>query len=1094
MANETKYWKGLAHLNNESSVAEKNQKEFAEYIPVEEFVGDKNVLEAGTSRRDFLKFLGFSTVAATLAACETPVTKAVPYMNRPEEITPGVANWYASTFFDGHDYSSILVKTREGRPIKIEGNTMSKVTWGGTNARTQASVLSLYDSTRLRGPKMKGNSTAPVADSTDTTVAAKAEWGVDQSWQEVDDAIAQRLTGSKGIAIVSGTIISPSTMRAIGDFKNKHANTQHIMYDAVSYSGMLKANLSSHGKAMIPTYNFDKADVIVSLGCDFLGNWISPVEHAKQYGMTRKVHADKKTMSKHFQFESQLSLTGANADQRFPVKPSEIGAIALGILQGVGGEGKQYDARKTEVDAVVAALKAANGKSLVVSGSNDAAVQLVVNMINKAIGSYGATINTSVEDFTHQGDDAALKKLVDNIGNIDTIIFYGANPVYTAPKALGFEAALSKVKTKISFASHVDETAALCDFILPDHNFLEAWGDHLPRTGHYSMQQPAIRPLFSTRHAQESFIKWSGPATDYLSYVKETWTSMKAMQSNYGDMNAFWISVVRDGVFEGTAPVAPVAEKELSTRKPVEKKVDDTAVSETAPVVTMTAGAVMFTGGTISLEEAKSQIASTKGGAFELSIYAKTSMGSGNQANNPWLQEMPDPISKITWDNYVTMHPLDAKELALFGMEDETMMVRFDQMEDNLDVVTVTANGHSVNLPVWIQPGQAKGTIGVALGYGRTGFNEYVDNIGKNIYPAIGMTASGTMNYSADATVAKVDGETYRIAATQTHHTMMGRNDDILRETTLSAYQKDERAGNPLMTMHTYKGEQAVEEVTLWNDFERPNHKWALAIDLNSCIGCGSCVVACTVENNVPVVGRDEIRKSREMHWLRIDRYYSSDTVKEEAEVTGEMGTMEMYRHMESPTFDNPKVAFQPIMCQHCNHAGCETVCPVIATTHSNEGLNQMTYNRCVGTRYCANNCPYKVRRFNWFNYVEYHRFKGLNPAQDDIGRMVLNPDVTVRARGVMEKCSMCAQRIQDGKLTAKKAGTTINDGAIKTACMQACPTDAIVFGDILNPESAVAKMEKDGRKFEVLEVVGSRPSVFYMTKVWNRDDANAHI
>ncbi|HTF04274.1 MAG TPA: TAT-variant-translocated molybdopterin oxidoreductase, partial [Bacteroidia bacterium] len=912
MANETKYWKGLAHLNNNDSVAEKNQKEFAEYIPVEEFVGDKSTLEASTSRRDFLKFLGFSTVAATLAACEAPVTKAVPYVNRPEEITPGVANWYASTFFDGHDYSSIIVKTREGRPIKIEGNTLSKVTWGGTNARAQASVLSLYDSTRLRGPKMKAGST----------------WS-DPTWQAADEAIGGKLNAAKGIAIVSSTIISPSTFRAIGAFHGKYKNVQHVTYDAVSYSGMLKANLASHGKAMIPTYNFDKADVIVSLACDFLGNWVSPVEHAKQYGKTRKVSADKKTMSKHFQFESNMSLTGANADERFPVKPSQIGQIALGILQGVGGEGATSSLYTKEIQKVVDALKTPGVKGLVVAGSNDAAIQLVVNEINEHIGAFGSTINTNVEDFTHQGDDAALVKLVESMGStIDTVIFYNSNPVYTTPKSLGFEAALKKVSTKISFASHVDETASLCDFILPDHNYLEAWGDHAPRTGQYSLQQPAIRPLFSTRHAQESFLKWSGVNKDYMSYVQETWHGMQSMQNAFGDFNAFWINCVRDGVFEGGAPVT--VEKTVNPLEK-EKPAGDTLKLESADVVTT--GALGFTHveGSITLAEAKSQISAMKGGKFELTIYAKTSMGSGNQANNPWLQEMPDPITKITWDNYVTMHPADAKAMNLFGLEEAgDMMVQFDQMEDALDVVNVTANGHTVQLPVWVQPGQARGTIGVAMGYGRKGFNDYVDNIGKNIYPAIGMSASGTMVYgSGDATVALAGVDPYKIAATQTHHTIMGRNEDILRETTLAAYAKDERAGNPLLTMHTYKGEQAVEDVTLWNDFERPNHKWALAIDLNGCIGCGACVVACTVENNVPVVGRDEIRKSREMHWLRIDRYYSSDTVKEDAEEAGDMGLMEMYRHMESPTFDNPKVAFQPIMCQHCNHAGCETVCPV---------------------------------------------------------------------------------------------------------------------------------------------------------------------
>jgi molybdopterin-containing oxidoreductase family iron-sulfur binding subunit len=324
----------------------------------------------------------------------------------------------------------------------------------------------------------------------------------------------------------------------------------------------------------------------------------------------------------------------------------------------------------------------------------------------------------------------------------------------------------------------------------------------------------------------------------------------------------------------------------------------------------------------------------------------------------------------------------------------------------------------------------------------------------------------------------------------------MGRNEDILRETTLAAYAKDDRAGNERPMMHTYKGEQDVEKVNLWNDFDRPNHKWAMAIDLNSCNGCGACIVSCNAENNIPVVGKDEVHRSREMHWMRIDRYFSSNVVKEVAQAKGDLGNLEMYREMENPTFDNPKVAFQPVMCQHCNHAPCETVCPVLATNHSSEGLNQMAYNRCVGTRYCANNCPFKVRRFNWFNYTEYHRFEStnLNPAHDLMGRMVLNPDVVVRSRGVMEKCSMCAQRIQAGKLDAKKAGIRPVDRTIKMACEQSCPADAITFGDLNDIKSAVSAMEQDGRKFEMLEETGVRPSVFYLTKVWNREDENAHL
>jgi molybdopterin-containing oxidoreductase family iron-sulfur binding subunit len=1092
MANDNKYWKGISQLTDETKFSEKHQGEFAEYIPVEDFIGDKAKMETtSTNRRDFLKFLGFSTVAATLAACEAPVMKAIPYVNRPDDITPGVANWYASSFFDGHDYASILVKTREGRPIKLEGNTLSKITMGALSARVQASLLSLYDSARLKGPRMKNG----------------AAWA-EKTWIEADTAIGAKLAQSKGIAILSSTIISPSTKAAIAEFSRKHSNVRHVTYDAISYSGMLKANLSSFGKAMIPTYRFDKAEVIVSLGADFLANWLSPIEHAKQYSWTRKVSKDKKKMSKHYQFESILTVTGSNADERIPVKPSQLAQIALGLLNGVGGGGSASTVAVEQVKKAAAALKGANGKGLVVCGSNDAALQLVVNEINKSIGAIGNTIDWQNPDYTHQGDDAAVEKLVADMGSsIDTVIFYNTNPVYSAPKKWNFEAAMKNANVfKISFAGMLDETAAMCDFVCPDHHYLESWNDHNPRKGHYSIQQPAIRPLFSTRSAQATLLRWSGYKDNYHSYIQKYWNdNMLGMQHTSGDFTSFWNSSVRDGAVE-LWPATPTAETVNHPGPVPAPAAADTlhAEGQNAPIASI-GDEISFTGGTISLSEATSQLASWKGGAYELTIYASTALGNGAQSQNPWLQELPDPITKITWDNYITMNPGDFKNFKLFGVEGEgkdEQIVRFDQMEDKLDVVEITANGYKTKLPVWFQPGQARGTIGIAVGYGRKGFNEIIDNTGSNIYPAVGMTASGTMGYDVyDVQIAATNDAPHLIASTQSHSTIMGRNEDILRETTLAAYTQNERAGNPKMEMHTYKGEQDVEKVNLWNDFDRPNHKWAMAIDLNSCIGCGACVIACNAENNVPVVGKDEVHRSREMHWMRIDRYFSSDTVKEiedkkNEEGTGELGLMEMYRKMENPSFDNPKVVFQPVMCQHCNHAPCETVCPVLATNHSSEGLNQMAYNRCVGTRYCANNCPYKVRRFNWFNYTEYHRFENtnLNPAHDSLGRMVLNPDVVVRSRGVMEKCSMCAQRIQAGKLDAKKAGVRPADGAINTACAQTCPTNAITFGDLNDIKSAVSTLEQDGRKFEMLEATGVRPSVFYLTKVWNREDENAHL
>ncbi|MBI3510382.1 MAG: TAT-variant-translocated molybdopterin oxidoreductase [Bacteroidetes bacterium] len=1097
MANETKYWKGLAHLKNEQKFVEKNQNEFAEYIPVEEFISDKKTLESSsTNRRDFLKFLGFSTVAATLAACETPVVKAIPYVQRPEDVIPGVANWYASTFFDGHDFASILIKTREGRPIKLEANPLSKITGsgnakgrGGLNARVQSSVLSLYDSTRVQCPMMKSGNA----------------W-VSKNWKDIDTEIGAKLAQSKGIAIISSSIESPSTRASIAEFASKYKNVRHVMYDAISYSGILKANNSSFGKAFVPTYSFDKADVIVSLGCDFLVNWVSPVEHARQYAMGRKVGGDKKTMSKHFQFESILSVTGSNADERFPVKPSQLGAVALGILAGVGGSVSAPSVMQKEVGKVSDALKNAKGKALVVCGSNDPAVQLVVNEINKALNAYGTTISTDVIDLTHQGDDAAMKKVVDDFGGtIDTVIFYNSNPAYTAPAALKFEEAMKKLSCRISFSGHKDETAVMCDYICPDHHYLEAWNDHYPRTKQYNLQQPGIRPLFSTRHAQETLLIWAGNNSDYHSYLQKNWNAdIFGMQNSFGDFTAFWNNSVRDGVVELVLTQMPVvADPQVkpakNNKKPAADSIADAQSAMAAHVATMMPAmdSVSFTGGILTLNDAVSQINSVKGGKYELTIYQKTSMGSGNQSQNPWLQEMPDPITKITWDNYITMHPLDVKSMNLFGLlEDDDLLVRFDEIEDQLDVAEVTANGQKIKLPVWFQPGQARGTIGIAVGYGRKGFNEIIDGVGQNIYPSVSWNeTAGTMNYDVyDVSIADSGDDKHQIASTQVHSTIMGRNEDLLRETNLASYAKDERAGNPLPMMHTYAGEKNPEDVNLWNSFERPNHKWALAIDLNSCIGCGACVVSCNAENNIAVVGKDQVRKSREMHWMRIDRYYSSHVNKEEEQEKGDMGTRELYRKMESPEFDNPKVVFQPLMCQHCNHAPCETVCPVLATTHSTEGLNQMVYNRCVGTRYCANNCPFKVRRFNWFNYNEYYLFKGINPTQDTLASMVLNPDVVVRTRGVMEKCSMCVQRIQAGKLDAKKAGRRPIDGDIQTACTQSCPTNAIIFGDLNDEKSEISQWEQSGRKFEMLEEIGIRPSVFYLTKIWNREDEKAHV
>jgi molybdopterin-containing oxidoreductase family iron-sulfur binding subunit len=568
------------------------------------------------------------------------------------------------------------------------------------------------------------------------------------------------------------------------------------------------------------------------------------------------------------------------------------------------------------------------------------------------------------------------------------------------------------------------------------------------------------------------------------------------MQGKYGNFYDFWSNTLHDGVLKiniskPEAMIAPMAKD--STGKPlmtgvamISEAISD-SLNATAPKIEVkeektekpTEAIVAVTEPVVDYSTHASKAIAYKSGTWEIQVYEKISLGNGNQSNNPWLHEMPDPISKVTWDNYITMHPEDVKSQGF------NEMLRQDIMGS---IATLTINGVTVELPVYPQPGQTKGTIGVALGYGRKAESLKVATTvgGANAYAFTSYNNENINFNSADVSIAKTD-KTNKFAATQIQHTIMGREEYLLRETSLKQYQADTKSNNPKAFLATHSGPRSVEEIDLWNKFPRPGHHWAMSIDMNSCIGCSACVVSCVAENNVAVVGKDQISRTRDMFWLRIDRYYSSDMSRVKAEEE-HVGTKQMYLDMENPS-NNPKVTFQPMMCQHCNHAPCETVCPVLATSHSNEGVNQMAYNRCIGTRYCANNCPFKVRRFNWYNYNENPMFTGINPSNTDYGRMVLNPDVVVRVRGVMEKCSMCAQRTQEAKLAAKKAGEPLKDGAVKTACQQACPTNAIVFGDVNDAESQVSKLRSDDRSYYLLDELGVKPNISYMVKVRNQDE-----
>ena len=1020
------YWKGLPELKNDPAHVKHADKEFVD-LGVQE--------DPGHSRRDFLKMMGFSVAAASLAACEAPVRKAIPYIVKPVDVDPGIPNYYASTYVNGGDYCSVVVKVRDGRPIKLDGNALSSVTKGGTSAQVEASVLSLYDNYRLRGPKKSGENS---------------------DWDTIDGEITSKLddiAGKSGqIRIISNTILSPSTKAAIEKFKVKYPTTTHVQYDPISYFGMWKANEESFGKGLIPSYDFSKAKVIVSVGADFLGTWLSPIEFTKGYAVNREVSEEKRDMSRHYQFESNLSLTGANADYRGQMKPSQEGAVLAQIYNIVSG-GSATDSGVTYVEKAAKELLANKGASLVVCSSNDKETQVLVNEINNMLGNYGTTILPSLPVHFRQGNDEAMATFVEEAkgGKVDGVIFYNCNPVYDHPMGAALAASLKGMALTVSTSYTPDETASSVAYLAPDHHYLESWNDFEPKPGHYSLSQPAITPLFKSRQAQESFMVWAGEKeVEYFSFVSENWKKwFYENQNAEGSFQTFWDKCLYNGVNEFTA--------------------DTEAVNFTSHA-----------------SEALAAVSAKKAaGQFELVIYESYGIGNGSMANNPLLQELPDPITKATWDHYATISQTDASKF--FKIDNDA--------EGHTKFISITVNGKTIELPALIQPGQAVGTIGVALGYGRTKVGAVAENLGVNVYPMVAL-AAGSLDYNAISASAKIVDRSFQLAQTQIHQTYMGR-ENVIQESVLSEFKKDARAGrnNPEVTNWEEKVE--AKDVSLWKGHEYKNHYWGMSIDLNTCTGCAACVVACNVENNVAMVGKQEVINRREMHWLRIDRYYSSDAKP------GDFTEMEK-------AANNPEVTFQPMMCQHCNNAPCETVCPVAATTHSTEGLNQMTYNRCIGTRYCANNCPYKVRRFNWFKYHDNQQFYSVNPAMNtDLGRMVLNPEVTVRSRGVMEKCSFCVQRIQTGKLTAKKERRPLNDGEVITACQAACTTGAIVFGDMNNPESKISKLLKiesdpkrpygidkkigNPRAYRVLEDIGVKPNVFYLTKIRNKDEHKEH-
>jgi len=984
-------------------------KEFQEEIPVEDFLGNAEKSDASTTRRDFLKLLGFSTAAVTLAACEAPVIKTIPYVVKPHDIIPGVPNYYASTYFDGYDFASVLVKTREGRPIKIDPNPAAG-DLGKTNARAQASVLSLYDNDKVKQPKLEGK---------------------DETFDKVDDYVIKGLEEAKAsgkrIVLLSHSFASPTFKKLFAEFKAKYPTAELVTYDAIPYAASLDAAQEVFGQRALPVYDLKGSELVVAFQADFLGEY-NAASLETSYAAARKPGAN---MLRHIQVESNMSLTGANADSRYRLKPSAVNKTLVEVYNAIVGGGSS-DKLANEI----AKELSAKGSKAVVFADGSKGAQVLAHLINQKLGSVAFT---GKANFLKEFDRARFQEFLGwvNAGQVGVLITNNVDPIYSYHKGQDFKKSLAKVPYVIAVTDKKNEMYKAAKAVIPVANWLESWGDMQPQSGVYTLMQPTIQNIYKSRQIEESLLVWkngkNNAANNYYDYLKANSASLLGGTS--------FNKALYNGVIAST---------------------DATTLS--------------YAGGNAA--QAVTELGNFKASDLELVLYTKTSIGDGTQANNPWLQELPDPLTRMSWDNYLTISPKDAERL---GIENDLNA----RMQLDGSIVNLTVNGVIIeNVPVFIQPGQADGSVGLALGYGKKNSGATADT-GVNAYPLFDGSNLAVSNVKIEKT-----GESHEFAGIQLQNTLMGRY-EIAKEVPLTEYLNvafdDEHHGwNKPLEYHTISGALPAGKIDLWDAFDDTDGPhFNLSIDLNSCTGCGSCIIACQAENNVPVVGKEEIRMSRDMYWLRIDRYYSAkETIETKEGVERGLNVPQLYDILIQPN-ESPDVIFQPVMCQHCNHAPCETVCPVAATSHGKQGQNHMAYNRCIGTRYCANNCPYKVRRFNWFTYNLNDKFDfNMN---NDLGRMVLNPDVVTRTRGVMEKCSMCIQMTQTTILEAKKENRVVKDGEFQTACAKACSTGSIRFGDMNDKESEVRELYSSNRRYYLLEEIGTKPNVFYHTKVRNR-------
>lgn len=1000
---QTTYWKSLGELAQNEEYKKYEGREF----PV-----NASEMTDQVSRRSFLRVMGASIALAGFAACRKPVQKILPYTEQPEDLVLGKPLYYATSMPFQDTVTGLLVENNEGRPTKLEGNELHEASNGRTSLYHQAAVLSMYDPDRSRSVRKDGEE---IFDGDFINFA-------ENHFSDTD----------RNIAFISEANSSPTYNRLKRDVLEKFPNARWVTFEPFGENNVLEGAELAFGERLRTVNHYGNADLVVSLDHDFMNPHAdkNSVKNSVELTSKRKVSSTQDSMSRIYTVESTFTNTGSYADHRLKLKASEIEAftyaLAKKLSETVSGLSAFSDvsngfADHEWIEVLAEELQNHSGNGILTAGyGHRPAVHAAVAAINLALDNAGSTVTYHSVDFLdNQNNREEFVSLIDEMkaGAIDTAVVIGANPIFTAPSDLDFTLAFENVQTKFHLSDYYDETSKACNWHVHRSHFLETWGDGYSYGGTRSIIQPQIKPLHES-WSEVEFLNTilTGDYTEGYELVRATW------QNLYSDnFESQWRKILHDGI--------------------------DTSDHFETVGVTLS--------GDFS-QSIQSFLGHTPVQDMEIVIKPDINIFDGRFANNGWLQELPDPMTKVTWDNVALMSPATARKL---GIDPERHL-----SEKESPVVRISANGNSIEIAAWVQPGHADDSITLTAGYGRNGIGRVADGVGVDVYP---LKTSGNSYFQAAE--ISLTGRSYEIASTQNHHNLEGR--DMIRTATMDEYRANPDFAS-YENVHGYEvpGLKEARElgqddpVSLFTPFSPPDFQpqWGMAIDLNACFGCGVCTIACQAENNIPVVGKREVGRKRAMHWIRTDRYYEGDT-------------------------DNPKAYHQPVPCMHCELAPCEQVCPVAATTHSDDGMNQMTYNRCIGTRYCANNCPFKVRRFNFFNYTKEYLTTGDDP---EIIQMAMNPEVTIRFRGVMEKCTYCVQRVNYAKIeTRKKSGTKRPpDGMVQTACQQACPANAITFGDLTDENSVVSTHKKNNRNYVMLEELNVRPRTSYLAKLRNEN------